>query len=62
MQTNQQEKSVLLPPYISETSFGGRSTKYEEIERRIIALRNQTTGSLDTTKIGPHENLLSEED
>lgn len=45
----------------AETSFGDRVTT-EDIERRLSALRNPTTGLLDTKEINPRENPLREED
>ena len=62
MQTMHHEQSGLPTSEQSyaKTSFGGVST--DEIERRLHTLRNPTGGLLDTTKIDPHENLLSQED
>ena len=45
----------------AETSLGDRVTN-EDMERRLSALRNPTTGLLDTKEINPRENPLREED
>ena len=54
MRTMQHEQSG-LPSYDEETPLL-RVGSIEDIERRLIALRNPTTGLLEVTKIHPREN------
>lgn len=56
------EKSELQENSYAETSFDGRNVTDDEIQRRLEALINPTTGLLSTTKVGLFEQLLREED
>ena len=58
----QHEQTGLPETSYAETSFGGGNVTTEEIQRRLAALRNPTTGLLDTTAVEIQNQILSEED